>query len=246
MGSPTTIAAFVLLVAVALPAAHAGEQQLPNLVPDPPFDLHIGGGDDREGIALRFATRTANLSPYGFDVVSSLEPADLEHPPALQCIAWASSRTCTARADVGRFEFHPQHDHWHIQDYALYELRRVRPDGAPDMRPGGLVAPGVKASFCLLDAERVEETDDPTATFPFYSAACSVGLQGISAGWADVYGSGLPGQQVRIDDVADGVYALVITVNPEGFIREATREDNISWRVIELGNQGTKVRVVEA
>ena len=245
MGSLKAIASFVLLCAFALPAAHAGGQQLPNLVPDPPFDVLIGRGDQQAGVALRFSTRTKNLSPFGFDVLSGLDPAAVEHPPALQCVAWASPRTCTAREDVGRFEFHPQHDHWHIQDYALYELRGVRPDGTPDMGPEGLVVPGVKASFCLLDAERIEETDDPTAAIPFYTAACSLGLQGISAGWADVYGSGLPGQQVRIDDVADGVYALVITVNPEGFIREATQQDNVAWAMIELRNQGTMVNVIE-
>jgi hypothetical protein len=45
---------------------------------------------------------------------------------------------------------------------------------------------------------------------------------GISAGWGDIYTWDLPGQQIDISHIADGVYELVSRANPdEGLIESA-------------------------
>jgi hypothetical protein len=50
--------------------------------------------------------------------------------------------------------------------------------------------------------------------------------QRISPGYADVYGSGTPGQMINIDGIAAGNYILEITVNPKGTIKEANLSNN--------------------
>jgi hypothetical protein len=38
---------------------------------------------------------------------------------------------------IGTFVFHPAHNHWHMADFARYELRAINPDGStgPVVRP---------------------------------------------------------------------------------------------------------------
>ena len=58
-------------------------------------------------------------------------------------------------------------------------------------------------------------------------------VQGIQAGWSDIYSSGLPGQWVNITGVPPGSYVLEITLNPDGILPEA-----------DLTNNTTRVPVV--
>lgn len=108
------------------------------------------------------------------------------------------------------------HNHYHFDHYAAYELL----DG------GGVVATGHKQAFCLIDLEPWAWTDD--------SHEYNCGNQGISRGWADVYGSYLPCQWIDVTDVPPGTYTLRITLNspPPGtslpIINERDYANNVS------------------
>jgi len=109
------------------------------------------------------------------------------------------------------FHFHDCHGHYHFEGFADYRI----------LGPGGVVANGFKASFCLLDTFRHDPSADPD---PLYN--CN--NQGIQAGWADVYGANLDCQWVDITDVSPGHYTLEIEVNPDGLLPESNQSNNVA------------------
>lgn len=234
--------------APGVPAAGPRAPQLPNLVPLPPLDIEIGAPDSRPTGppvgALRFGVAVANRGDHHLDLFGRPQDPLGQVSAAEQCVEWASDRMCSARKEVGRFIWHPEHGHHHFEDFALYELRRFRGRGRPDMRPRGLVAGGTKVSFCLMDIER----EDDGATFPqgspvYLSCAAGTGFQGISKGWMDIYAPSQEGQQIELSDVKDGRYALVVKTDPDGRLLESTDRDNIAVTGIELSDGATKVEI---
>lgn len=241
------ILALFLVMAAAGPAARGEEIQLPNLTPRRPYNIHSGAGMTSKGPALRFSLATINRNPYSLDVQGIGVPvADGDPVPATQCVQWAA-RACLARTEVGSFIWHEPHKHWHFDGFARYELHRMR-GRRPDMRASAVVGTGRKVSFCLEDTEPASGEIDPQSLPqepPLYDQ-CSPVMQGISPGWADVYDSTVEGQEVPLARVPDGVYALVITVNPDRTLRESTYADNVTWLRVRIARYGkyTEVSVV--
>lgn len=118
---------------------------------------------------------------------------------------------------VGRYRYHDIHRHWHLDDFALYELRDA----------SGTLRTGTKASFCLLDSEVHDASLPGWPSSPVYRS-CGKKTQGISIGWRDHYHSGLFGQSLSLVGIPDGDYTLVVTTNPLGYIRETTTANNSS------------------
>ncbi|MFO0552649.1 MAG: lysyl oxidase family protein [Polyangiaceae bacterium] len=107
------------------------------------------------------------------------------------------------------FVYSTCHNHYHFLGYASYELLDSN---------GQVVATGHKQAFCLLDFEEA----GPNAGPGKYD--CS--FQGISAGWSDVYGAGLPCQWVDITDVPAGDYKLHVRVNYDHILAESSYNNN--------------------
>jgi hypothetical protein len=216
--------------------------QLPNLVPLKPFNIELGDRDVGAGRAIRLAVTTANRGRYPLDVTAVPDAGFPQTADAYQCVAWVTERVCQERRIVGTFVFHshPSHNHYHFIDFALYELRHLDENRLPDMSPGGLVAPGVKASFCLIDSHRDEGSAPPhpaySMAYPLYfsCAATGAGVQGISPGWADTYRRGTEGQQIPIEVVPDGDYAVVVISDPKNHLAEASEDDNVAFQRIRL------------
>ena len=132
---------------------------------------------------------------------------------------------------AGAWGYHEAHGHTHFEAFAEYNLRRVNDDGSP----GEVVAGGTKTSFALMDS-RSFDLDLPNASEHSFYTECLLGaitedcreVQGISVGWADVYGKHLPGQEIDVTDVLDGDYWLEIAVDPEQRIEESDELNNIS------------------
>jgi len=197
---------------------------LPNLSARWPANVRIDVADEGTGVtALRFDFGSTNIADVSLDLLGARTRSD-GRQIAEQCVQWVG-RACTERVDVGDFIFHVQHQHWHFEDYALYELRTVLPDAMPDIDDDALVASSGKVSFCLMDFERKRAAKPPTED-PFDRTGV---LQGISPGWDDTYESYLAGQQIVIDDVPDGIYSIVVTANPARRILETSYEDNVAW-----------------
>ncbi|MEQ1501369.1 MAG: lysyl oxidase family protein [Myxococcota bacterium] len=111
------------------------------------------------------------------------------------------------------FVYSECHDHYHLETYAQYEVL----DGL-----GGVVAPGHKQAFCLMDFE-------PWADGVQWSdGQYHCGFQGISTGFADTYDSYLDCQFVDITDVPPGDYRLRVTVNYAHLLAESDYSNNVT------------------
>jgi lysyl oxidase len=108
------------------------------------------------------------------------------------------------------FQYSSCHNHYHFTGYVSYRLLDTN---------HGLIAPGQKQAFCLLDTTPVLP-DAPIA------ALYDCNNQGIQRGWADVYEVGLACQWIDITDVPPGNYILEVEINPQRVIAESSYDDN--------------------
>lgn len=243
------IAALLSLLVAAFAAAPArgeADAQLPNLVALAPFDIGIGPEDSGDGTAIRFAAGAANRGDYALEL--SGQPTGPNEAIANQCVAWPQDRVCAERQEVGTFSWHPEHGHFHFEDFAEYELRRLRRDGAPDMRKKGLVATSGKISYCIIDYEADDASERPllySQPYPlYYSCLVGIGMQGISPGWKDIYGEQTLGQQIPLGDIPDGTYALIVKFDPANRLLETDETDNVAMAQIRLEGDGGALQVL--
>jgi hypothetical protein len=129
---------------------------------------------------------------------------------------------------VSTFLFHPEHNHWHIDRVALFEIRVARDDGRGGNWGSVFSGQSVKTTFCLIDVIKLDgnsNTGDRTYWDCFPDAH-----QGISAGWGDQYHQALEGQELEITGAkSGGIYYLVSTSNPDGNFLETTTTNNTAW-----------------
>jgi hypothetical protein len=199
---------------------------LPDLIPDPPRNVR---SVRRTGVRLvEFTTAIGNIGDGPLLMESLLlETDDGPVTQGFQLIRKLDGSEC-ARA-TGQFEFHGSHNHWHFDNFVGYELRIGDPD------TGELAIDGQKASFCLLDIERVRGFKPNDYPRQLETRTCNnqEGLQGISVGWKDIYGRALPDQNIKLDQpgkppVPPGGYFLVNRVDPDGLLWETDVSNNAS------------------
>jgi hypothetical protein len=124
---------------------------------------------------------------------------------------------------AGHFVYHPQHNHTHFDDWAIYRLREVRPaDGV-----GAVIAKGHKTSFCLLDSFEYDTSLPNSPTHPEFFT-CGTDTQGISVGYEDLYDKSIPGQWIDITDVPNGEYWLESEVDPKNNVLEKDEANNVA------------------
>jgi hypothetical protein len=138
---------------------------------------------------------------------------------------------------TGTFLFHPAHNHWHIGDVALFEVRRGSPTG-PIV--GGN---SIKTTFCLIDWYKLDD-NSPSAERVFF--ACYTSFQGISSGWVDQYHQSTEGQQLDLTDIADADdYYLVSTANYARVFTESDYTNNTAWVKFRLTTDSKGNRKVQ-
>jgi hypothetical protein len=138
---------------------------------------------------------------------------------------------------AGQFEFHPAHNHWHIGDVALFEVRKGSPTG-PIV--GGN---SIKTTFCLIDWYKLAD-NSPAGERIFFD--CYTSYQGISSGWVDQYHQSTEGQQLDLTDVpnADDYY-LVSKANYAQVFTESDYTNNTAWVKFRLFMDSKGNRKVE-
>lgn len=223
---------------------------LPNIVPDvrdvqvyrpwlyDPVSQTVNQGPP----TLFFDTRAQNLGTVPLQLrIEGIDEVDAEESivRVAQCTAW-TERVCREEQPVGGFTWHQAHRHFHFAEFAAYEFRRLGEDDRPDYSPAGLIAVSDKVSFCLMDTEPADPSAQPV---PVYMA-CSPAVQGVSPGWTDVYTSDLPGQNFSLDGLADGRYALIISMDYGNRVYESDDTDNIVEATIEISGDRTIAAVV--
>ena len=140
---------------------------------------------------------------------------------------------------VGDFIWHASHGHWHIEEFARYELWSL----SSSLELDRVVAGSTKVSYCLIDTRSVS-LSLPGAPPRVVYRGCGRVRQGLSVGWGDEYKAHLDGQTIDLGELPDGIYALVSTVNPGGRLAEADYANNAT--VVYLDLAGTRVEVVPA
>jgi hypothetical protein len=157
-----------------------------------------------------------------------------------QCVAWTANRVCRQSQVVGEYAWHEEHSHYHFQDFADYQLRHLAADGRPDYSNVGLISRSEKVSFCLVDSSFVDILDPAP---PFY-LTCGPALMGVSPKLADVYTTGTPGQELSIEGVADGRYALIVNLDHANRLHETNDSDNVVEVTVEISEGGTQAAIV--
>lgn len=243
-------------VAVSVVAARSGGgvftpppgALLPDLDPAAPTQLQtrIVAADDGLHVLLSFRSAAENVGKGVLWIRGSRPNVGSETMDAEQVIRLADGSTVT-KAGVGsmRYIVDPTHQHWHLEPFMIYELRRLR-----DFR---LMRPDEKTGFCLGDRYAFDAT--PPAP-PEFLTNCGLGdttlsaiEEGISPGYGDDYRPWLDGQWIDITGLKGGRYVLVHRVNVGHLLAESSYANNASSVTIALawptGKQGLpSVRVL--
>jgi len=229
----------IVAAALAASSGGAGGATAPiSLYPDlrTVVPQHLNLVNEHKRDLLRFANGIANTGggPWGMRPDPPLEAAT-DVTTAIQEIRSNSAfyrcgeqpkqaTTChevLQEFPTSRFEFHAAHNHWHMGDVALFEVRKGSPTGPV---VGGN---SIKTTFCLIDVYKLEG-NSPTSERLFFD--CYKGHQGISSGWVDQYHQATSGQEVDLTGLPNGTdYYLVSTVNAEGVFHEQNHTNNTAW-----------------
>jgi hypothetical protein len=137
---------------------------------------------------------------------------------------------------TGVFEFHEAHNHWHIGDVALFEVRKGDP-----YRGKIVGGNSIKTTFCLIDWYQLDLKSPNTTERSFFD--CYKSFQGISTGWVDQYHQSTEGQQLDLTGVPNGTeYYLVSTANYAGVFKELDTTNNSAWVKFTLssGSKGNR------
>lgn len=218
------------------PATHVvGGDLLPDLVTLPPSDLQIANAK-RKTKDLRFAYSAKNAHTGVLELTWKSEDCDGDglarnDRTAVQRIFQdgdangyftRGTDTESRTLDVGCFDFHPRHHHWHLENFARYQLWTWTALAGR----GTIVGTTDKVSFCIIDTFRVDPGLPDSPTEKFFDTCSRDGDQGLSVGWADTYGAHLDGQSIRLDSSAAGTYCLVATADPLNRIAESDDSNN--------------------
>ena len=259
VSSRLAVVALILATVAAIPTAGAGAgEDVPELLPDlrtyRPSDLNLDTNRIPGHRLLRFSNVVLNkgkgpmeLGPKAEDCDGNGDPNDdrtayqhvFEDTNGDGVFSRATDAFTEQPAGCQIFHSAPDHNHWHFEDFARYELLKYTKDGVL----GKVVSVSDKVSFCLVD------TNSDKPALPGYSATKYYGTQqarcqqdevtGISIGWSDSYSYFLEGQWVDITDLPIGTYCLRSTVDPNNRLEEL--KDTNNWRDIKLRIRTNKV-----
>ncbi len=129
---------------------------------------------------------------------------------------------------AGHFTYHAGHGHIHFDGYAIHKLRQVTAGNGV----GDVVATGGKISFCLIDITKYNPNAGPSR----YNSCGQI--QGVSAGWSDVYSRNLADQWINIATVPDGQYWLEVTIDPDNLLLEADPDNNTARIMVNINRGG--------
>ncbi len=157
------------------------------------------------------------------------------------------------RCEAGEFEFHPTHNHWHIDNVAQFKVcseasfDTAKNNGNPGDCVPVTAATSTKVTFCLIDwyklADNSTGSDESRNFFD-----CETEFQGISPEWVDQYNHAVDDQDINITGIAVGSYYLVSTTNYVGVFEEQNLDNNSSWVRFDLtrkSNGNPKIVIVE-
>ncbi len=209
-------------------AADSTGVDLPDLVPLPIENIavrHQGTAD-----VMRFNSTMANLGTGPLRVEGFRAGAPDGQMLAYQVLFHHGVEMARQRA--GTLVLDEDEQEWHFDSLARYQLV----DGT-----GTVVATSGKIGFCMADVHQLDATR-PGFVVPDVTGF--IGCQGplsrsvretLDPGWGDEYDQVTPEQELDVTGVPNGTYRIEILADPDHKLREATRDDNVSFRTVVLG-----------
>ncbi|MEA2783645.1 MAG: hypothetical protein QOK29_5204 [Rhodospirillaceae bacterium] len=202
----------------------------PDIVPAPTSQVMIRLEDGHKRLYLSFETENAGSGPLEVQPVQ--EDCDgngdtTDDRTGVQDIygdtdgsgAFTPGVDTVVRTEVvGCFEFDPDHGHWHFDNYARYRLLTLN---------GRRLRAQSKVGFCMLDSLSVDPGLPGYSSTRRYTGCPDLELQGISVGWADVYGVNIPGQFIPIGGIPNGTYCLLGRADPDNRLLETDDANNV-------------------
>lgn len=197
----------------------------PDLSIKPPAELYIAGTANSK--QLRFSTTFVNLGPGPLEVLGHADLGNnLTHAAQYIYALGAPGEY----KNIGSFELHPTHSHWHVNDHVRYSLWTIDDQNQKLEQ----VADTGKMSFCLWDEHTNDLSIPNSPQSRVYGFTCDSIRQGMSVGWGDTYQAKVEGQELDITNLPNGEYLLEYNVNPDKKIYEATYSNNIGQTKIRI------------
>jgi hypothetical protein len=216
--------------------------------------------EENARLCLRFDQVLANAGEGPLELrfqVPATPPAPDAGPtfgPIVQRV-YRSDGATTDRVG-GEWEYHATHGHYHYTGFALSRLWTVDAAGkrgaAPVRsrrhsagRPGVVAGTARKVSFCAIDVEIDAWGRKGDAPRGYSAQGClertldGYIVQGLSAGWADVYDWFLPDQYLDVYGLSDGLYLLETVADPNNTILEADETNNCGAVYVRLAGLAT-------
>jgi hypothetical protein len=205
---------------------------LPNLKPLPASNISlVPDFSVPDGSTLRFSTTSWNSGAGPLELVAGEVETGSGKQKVHQRVYLSDGTSFLHYA--GSFEYHPQHNHFHFGDFAIYTLQPVN-------APGGSLRTGSKTTFCVIDTDKINGNLPGAPTQAVYTV-CNNQVQGMSVGWGDTYGSHLSGQELDFTGNPDGIYQLKIDVDPKKLLLESNENDNVSCVLLSIENSTVSV-----
>lgn len=217
------VGAAVSLMAMAAPSALAQGPKYPDLRSLVPSNVHLGTAlvGSENHYVVRFTNVIANAGDGPFELHGAPHfPLDgqfdasqwIYHDPAGLSIE-----------PVGSFAFHANHQHFHFDGFARYELwtkREFERAQSRNFASGAPMAVSPKVSFCILDIRRTDPSKGPPRQV---YRTCTPAMEGLSPGWGDVYDWTLPDQWVDVGrtPLPDGDYVIRTIADPDNIVFES-------------------------
>lgn len=204
---------------------------LPDLQTLPPVDLRLLHDTNSGRTLIRFTNSIWNSGPGKLELIGI--PNKAKDQIQVTQRVYTSDPENYIEFEVGEFKFHDQHDHWHLEQFALYEVWSIDEMGSLET----VVSSGGKVSYCVMDVSPAETALSEGAVSPYRSYIhCQGTRQGLSVGWIDTYKYFYPGQWVEVTSLEDGIYALVSTVDPDHLLQEENTHNNSAVAYFEIRN----------
>jgi len=192
----------------------------------PPEAFHWGYQDGQRG--LRFTSLLENIGEGPLDVTGT-RPDTQQAMVVTQNIPQSDGgQRQVSTGAVMTYSVKDGHDHFHIMDLALYQ---IRPVASTTWRVAH------KEGFCLTD-----DADLQGRAPVRFAGGCGDNKpdalrvdEGLSVGWVDNYDWSLWGQFFDLRGVPlPGYFCVELTVDPMGLFTEETRSNNVASSLIHL------------
>lgn len=187
---------------------------LPDIIISSPGEIYIENIEGKKKI--RFSTTFYNQGQGSLELIGKPDPEQ---------VVMATQRIITTdgsfiEREVGEFILHPDHNHWHIEEYVVFQLWSKK-----NGERGELLSTTKKMSFCIWDQEAFNLFLENAPQSPRY-LSCDSEIQGLSVGWSDTYLASVEGQELDITSVSDGNYLISAEINPDKKILESDYANN--------------------